>query len=81
MSNPCIRCGKPRIEGKTWKSNMGNSVITHTQTICPDSECQKAVEKAITDKKAKSDLLIQEKAKSKLAREKMLAESKAASAN
>lgn len=80
MNNPCIRCGKPRVEGKSWKSSLGNSVITHTQTICPDAECQKAVEQGIADKKAKNELLVQGRAKSKLDREKMVAEAKAEAA-
>jgi len=73
MNNPCIRCGKPRIDGKSWKSNLGNSVITHTLTICPDSACQKIVDKAIADRRAKSELLIKEKLEAKLAREKVAA--------
>lgn len=51
ISNPCIRCGKPRIPGKTWKEEImtgfGKSVITHTENVCPDSECQKEVEKKL----------------------------------
>lgn len=73
MSNPCIRCGKDRIEGKTWKSNAGSSIITHTQTLCPDSECQKVIDDAIAEKRAKNDLLIKQKAESKLARAKIAA--------
>ena len=77
MNNPCIRCGKPRIEGKSWESSLGNSVITHTQTICPDPECQKIVEQGIADKKAKNEQLTKDRAKSKLEREALMAEAKA----
>jgi len=73
MNNPCIECGKQRIDGKTWKGKMGASVVTYTLTICPDPECQKIVDKAMADKKAKSENLIKEKAKAKLEREKLMA--------
>lgn len=73
MDNLCIRCGKVRIDSKTWKGKVGASVITYILTICPDSTCQKIVDKAIADKKAKSALLIKEKMEAKLAREKLLA--------
>ncbi len=75
MNNPCIRCGKQRIDGKSWKEKLGTSVITHTQTVCPDSECQKIVDKATADRIAKNDLMIKTKAEAKLAREKLLAAS------
>lgn len=75
MNNPCIRCGKQRIDGKSWKEKLGTSVITHTQTVCPDDECQKIVDKATADRIAKNDLMIKTKAEAKLAREKLLAAS------
>lgn len=73
MNNPCIRCGKQRIDGKSWKEKIGISVLTHTQTTCPDSECQKIVDKATADRIAKNELLVKTKAKAKLEREKLLA--------
>ena len=73
MSNPCIRCGKERLDGKSWKGKVGNTVVTYTNTFCPDSECQKIVDKATADRKAKSALLIQKKNEAKLAREKLSA--------
>jgi len=73
MSNPCVRCGKERIDGKTWKGKAGASVVTYTLTICPDSECQKIVDKAAADRKAKSEKLINDKVKAKLEREKLMA--------
>lgn len=75
MSNPCIRCGKERIDGKSWKEKNGISIITHTKTICPDSQCQKLVDKAIADRIAKNELMLRNKAEAKLAREKFLAAS------
>lgn len=50
-SNPCIRCGKERIIVKIWKEKIGYSVVTTTETACPDKECQKMVDK--TNKKQK----------------------------
>lgn len=73
MSNPCIVCGKQRIEGKSWKEKVGISVVTHTQTICPDPKCQRIVDEATAQRKAKSAQLIEDKAKAKLAREKAIA--------
>lgn len=73
MSNPCIQCGKERIDGKSWEEKSGISVVTYTDTVCPDAECQKIVDKAIADRKAKSANLIKIKAEAKLAREKQIA--------
>ena len=73
MLNLCINCGKPRVDGKTWKEKSGASVVTYTTTICPDSDCQQLVDKAIEDRKLKSSLLIKKKADAKVAREKLQA--------
>lgn len=75
MNNPCIQCGRQRIDGKTWYEKIGIQVITYTSTICPDSDCQKTLDKVIADKKAKSDQLLKTKAEAKLAREKLMAAS------
>lgn len=65
--NPCTRCGKERIEGKKWKEEVatffGTSTIVHTDTVCPDKECQKIVEEKLEALKQKSDELKQEKQK------------------
>ena len=49
---PCTRCGTERIVAKTWTETVkifgGRSVVTHTDTVCPDPECQKIVEAALT---------------------------------
>ncbi len=68
MSNPCVRCGKERINGKKWEETIGLGIMTHTKTICPDSACQKMVEQAIAERIAKNDLLIATRAKAKLER-------------
>jgi len=39
----CVRCGKQRIVLSVKEEKIGNSVITTTETICPDPECQKKV--------------------------------------
>lgn len=66
-SNPCTRCGKERIEGKKWKEEIatffGTSTIIHTDTVCPDKECQKIVEQKLEALKQKSDELKEEKQK------------------
>lgn len=73
MANPCVECGKERIDGKSWKEKTGASVVTYTSTVCPDPDCQKIVDKAIEDRKVKSELLIKKKLDAKLAREKLQA--------
>lgn len=72
MSNPCIRCGKERVDGKTWQGKAGISTVTYILTICPDASCQKIIDQEIAERRAKSELLIKEKAEAKLAREKLL---------
>ncbi|MBI4039107.1 hypothetical protein HY384_04080 [Candidatus Daviesbacteria bacterium] len=73
MSNPCIRCGKQRLDGKTWKGKIGSSTVTYTLTICPDAGCQKIVDQVTAERKEKSALLIKKKAEAKLAKEKLVA--------
>ena len=72
MPNPCIVCGRERVDGKTWKGKAGSSVVTYTLTVCPDSNCQKITDKVTAERKNKSALLIQKKLDAKLAREKLL---------
>ncbi len=72
MNNPCIECGKERIEGKSWKEKVGNTTAFYTQTVCPDKACQKIVDQAIAERKLKSDQLAQKKADAKLEREKLI---------
>ncbi len=73
MSNPCVKCGKERIDGKSWESKVGISVIVHTMTVCPDRECQKQVDKSIAERRAKTASMLKAKEDAKLAREKLLA--------
>ncbi len=56
ITNPCVRCGKQRIDGKTWVDETGYSKITRVTTVCPDPECQAEVDKAIiAAKKVRDD--------------------------
>ncbi len=74
--NPCVNCGKERINGKTWKGKTGTFVVTYTQTMCPDKECQKVVDKVNADRKEKSENLLRNKAKMKEQKAQMLASEK-----
>jgi hypothetical protein len=47
---PCIRCGKLRIVAKSWSERVSGSLITYTQTICPDPDCQKIVDRELQEK-------------------------------
>lgn len=49
----CIRCGKVRVTAKTWTEKIGGSLITYTQTVCPDALCQKIVEAELIKKQDK----------------------------
>lgn len=60
-SYPCIRCGKARINSRSWKEKVTNvmgtstSVITYTDTVCPDQKCQEIVEREFEDTKRKKE--------------------------
>ena len=47
--NVCIRCGKERKVSRRWKEKVemgGRTVVwLHEETVCPDPECQKKVDK------------------------------------
>lgn len=61
------------MDGKSWKGKVGASTVTYTMTVCPDSECQKTVDKGIAEKKAKNVMLLKVKEQAKLARQKQAA--------
>lgn len=58
-SNPCIRCGKERIDSETWEETVinfiGTTIVTHTKTVCPDPECQKLVERELENQRKKKE--------------------------
>lgn len=43
----CIECGKQRVVVGTYQEKVGNTVVTYKETVCPDPECQKKVEKTL----------------------------------
>lgn len=43
----CIRCGKDRVLSKTWKEKKGDSLLTYSLFVCPDTECQKLVDEKL----------------------------------
>lgn len=60
ITNPCIRCGKQRIQSKKWKEKTvtfsGTTiVVTRTLNVCPDKDCQALVDKELGAQKAKRD--------------------------
>lgn len=60
ISSVCIRCGKQRIEAKSWTENLNGSDITYTQLVCPDDECQKIVDKQLKEKREKIEKIQKE---------------------
>lgn len=68
----CTKCGKERIVKSSRVEKIGNSIITHTVTICPDPECQKLVEKGllVEENKRKVMYLEQEERAKELALKK-----------
>ena len=47
----CILCGNLRVFSKRWKDKLDGrgNVITHTESVCPDKECQKKVDQKFTE--------------------------------
>lgn len=68
QSNPCVRCGRQRVDGKVWTEMVGHVLVTYAQTICPDSTCQKIVEEETTARREKRELLASKRVKSNQAR-------------
>jgi hypothetical protein len=68
----CIRCGKTRVVSKVWQEYLGQSLVTYTDTVCPDPECQKIVEEEIIARREKKELVISERrTKAKQIRDKL----------
>jgi len=57
MSNKCTRCGKERIAIKTYKQKVGGSYVYWREMSCPDSECQKKVEKTLFNEAKKRSFI------------------------
>lgn len=68
MASNCIRCGKQRVVIKSWTEVVGNSTITHSESDCPDPECQKAVNSGIAKQKKQREMQENEKKQRELER-------------
>lgn len=59
ISSPCTRCGKERIKSRSWTENIeeyfGGSMVVHTETVCPDRECQSVVEEKLLAQRQKTE--------------------------
>jgi hypothetical protein len=66
--NPCILCGKQRIEVKTYKEKVGEFFVTRTLTVCPDENCQKKVESMLAKEKQKRQVVKEESDKREVER-------------
>ncbi|KKR42924.1 hypothetical protein A2434_00030 [Candidatus Woesebacteria bacterium RIFOXYC1_FULL_41_14] len=64
----CTRCGKQRIVTSTREEKVGNSLVVYTVTTCPDSECQKAVNKNLKSEEIKRAIMRDEQEKRALLR-------------
>lgn len=63
FGNPCSRCGTERIIVRTWKEKVDSSVITNTETACPNKECQIEVDKINKKQQERSAALKRESEK------------------
>ena len=63
VTNPCIRCGKQRIEISSYKKKEGSFMVTYTKNVCPDPECQKLVDKELNKEKQKRAKIKEESTK------------------
>lgn len=71
MSKPihslCTRCHTERVVSKTWTEKIetysGTSVVTHTETICPNPECQAVVDKQLTASRERNEQAKQDREK------------------
>lgn len=67
INNPCIRCGKQRIDKKSRKEKLFNhfgvSYIIHTETVCPDKKCQLIVREKLESLRLRTEALTLEREK------------------
>lgn len=61
ITNPCILCGKQRVVVKEYKVVVEKTTLTHIETVCPDPECQKKLEKQLEQEKLKRQSMYSEK--------------------
>lgn len=47
VSTPCVRCGTARVVLRRWTEKVevygGVVEVSHTETVCPDPDCQELV--------------------------------------
>ena len=57
----CILCGKLRIFSRQWKEKVDGrgSVVTHTESVCSDLECQKKVDAKFTEMREKREAAVE----------------------
>jgi len=75
MSNKCARCGKERIAIKTYKQKVGGSYVYWREMACSDPECQKKVNKSLSNEKQKRTRIKNEQNKREEERKQRLADS------
>jgi hypothetical protein len=80
MSNLCTNCGSERIISKTWTETIElygkKTDITHSEYVCKDVNCQKQVDKQLTDQKNRRAMIEKNKEDEKVARAKRLLKAK-----
>lgn len=64
-ANTCPRCGKQRVDGKSFFEMAGPSKIKVTMTLCPDEKCQEVVDKQNEDNRILHESHMRVKADSK----------------
>ena len=74
MTNKCTTCGKERIVVKTYKEKVGTSYATFKEMTCPDPECQKKIDKVLSNEKAKRQRIRDEKERAELERKVRITE-------
>lgn len=52
-TNPCNRCGKQRVVVRSYQEVVGSTTVTRTESVCPDPDCQKKVDKTNSAEKEK----------------------------
>lgn len=59
----CTRCGKERIIKSSYTEKLEKTTVVYTVTVCPDSECQKLVEKGLAAEEVKRKTMNDEQEK------------------
>ena len=61
-NNICLRCGKQRVISRTYTESVNGSLLTYTETVCPDPECQKILNMQFAAEKVKREQFAANKA-------------------